>query len=81
MASTRALQSEPNTKPYSASKGGLAALTHLLAVSLAPYRIRVLAVSPSWMDTSMWQVPPRIPSLMRLDHLQHPEAGLEDPGM
>ncbi len=46
IASTRALQSEPNTEPYSASKEGLLALTHALAISLAPYRIRALAVSP-----------------------------------
>ncbi|HCZ06807.1 MAG TPA: oxidoreductase, partial [Thermotogae bacterium] len=35
IASTRAFQSEPDTEPYSASKGGLVALTHSLAVSLA----------------------------------------------
>jgi len=79
IASTRALQSEPNTEPYSASKGGLVALTHSLAVSLAPYRIRVLTVSPGWIDTSMWQVPPRIPSLTRLDHLQHPAGRVGRP--
>jgi len=36
VASTRALMSEPNTESYSASKGGLLALTHALAISLAP---------------------------------------------
>jgi NAD(P)-dependent dehydrogenase (short-subunit alcohol dehydrogenase family) len=36
IASTRALQSEPDTEAYSASKGGLVALTHALAVSLGP---------------------------------------------
>lgn len=71
IASTRALQSEPNTEPYSASKGGLLALTHALAVSLAPYRIRAVAVSPGWIDTSKWQVPQRKPQLTRLDHEQH----------
>mgnify|MGYP001772633989 CR=1 FL=1 len=72
IASTRALQSEPNTEPYSASKGGLLALTHALAVSLAPYRIRVVAVSPGWIDTSEWQLPRKTPELTRLDHQQHP---------
>ncbi|MEM1509855.1 MAG: SDR family oxidoreductase [Thermofilaceae archaeon] len=71
IASTRALQSEPNTEPYSASKGGLVALTHSLAVSLTKYRIRVVAISPGWVDTSYWQIPPKEPSLTELDHEQH----------
>jgi len=36
IASTRALQSEPDTEAYAASKGGLVALTHALALSLGP---------------------------------------------
>ncbi len=79
IASTRALQSEPNTEPYSASKGGLLALTHALAVSLAPYRIRVVAVSPGWIDTSEWQLPPRKPQLTHLDHEQHPAGRVGRP--
>jgi len=79
IASTRALQSEPNTEPYSASKGGLLALTHALAVSLAPHRIRVVAVSPGWIDTSEWQIPPRKPLLTRLDHEQHPAGRVGKP--
>ncbi|ASJ07282.1 SDR family oxidoreductase [Thermococcus pacificus] len=79
IASTRALQSEPNTEPYSASKGGLLALTHALAMSLAPYRIRVLAVSPGWIDTSEWQIPPRKPELSPLDHGQHPAGRVGRP--
>ena len=47
IASTRALMSEPNTESYSASKGGLLALTHALAMSLAP-EVRVNCVSPGW---------------------------------
>ena len=46
IASTRALQSEPGTEPYSASKGGVLSLTHSLAISLAKYGIRVVYVSP-----------------------------------
>lgn len=46
IASTRAFMSEPNTEPYSASKGGLVALTHSLAMSLSPYKIRVNCISP-----------------------------------
>ena len=45
ITSTRALMSEPNTESYSASKGGLLALTHALAISLGP-DIRVNCVSP-----------------------------------
>lgn len=71
IASTRAFQSEPNTEPYSASKGGIIALTHALAVSLSKYNIRVISISPGWIDTSKWQVPPRTSNLSNLDHKQH----------
>jgi NAD(P)-dependent dehydrogenase (short-subunit alcohol dehydrogenase family) len=47
VASTRALQSEPDTEAYAASKGGLVALTHALAMSLGP-EVRVNCVSPGW---------------------------------
>jgi len=79
IASTRALQSEPNTEPYSASKGGLLALTHSLAISLAPYRIRVVAVSPGWIDTSEWQIPRAEPRLTPLGHRQHPAGRVGRP--
>jgi len=50
IASTRAHMSEPDTESYAASKGGLLALTHALAVSLGP-DIRVNCLSPGWVDT------------------------------
>jgi hypothetical protein len=50
IASTRAHMSEPDTLAYSASKGGLVALTHSLAMTLAP-DVRVNCVSPGWIDT------------------------------
>ncbi len=49
IASTRALQSEPDTFAYSASKGGIVALTHALAVSLGP-AVRVNAICPGWIE-------------------------------
>ena len=49
IASTRAHQSEPDGEAYAASKGGLLALTHALAVSLGP-AVRVNAVSPGWIE-------------------------------
>jgi hypothetical protein len=50
IASTRARQSEPNTEAYSASKGGIVALTHAMAISLGP-DIRVNCISPGWIET------------------------------
>lgn len=53
IASTRALMSEPGTEAYSASKGGLVALTHALAASLAP--VRVNCISPGWIEVRDWK--------------------------
>lgn len=53
IASTRALMSEPDTEAYSASKGGIVALTHALAASLAP-AVRVNCISPGWIETGSW---------------------------
>ncbi len=50
IASTRARQSEANTEAYSASKGGIVALTHAMAVSLGP-KVRVNCISPGWIET------------------------------
>jgi len=69
IASTRALQSEVNTEAYAASKGGLVALTHAMAVSLGP-DVRVNAVSPGWIDTRMQSLQHSDP-LRRVDHQQH----------
>lgn len=54
ITSTRAIQSERETFAYAAAKGGLAALTHAMAVSLGP-EIRVNAVAPGWIETGPWQ--------------------------
>lgn len=73
IASTRALMSEANTEAYSASKGGIVALTHALAVSLGP-RVRVNCVSPGWIDVSNWRKPSQRAQarLSPADHAQHP---------
>lgn len=72
IASTRALMSEPDTEPYSASKGGLVALTHSLAITLGHRGVRVNCVSPGWIDTSAWQLRPSKSQLRMVDHTQHP---------
>lgn len=73
IASTRALQSEPHTEAYSASKGGLVALTHALANSLGP-EIRVNCISPGWIEVSGWRKRSRrkVAQLTAADHAQHP---------
>lgn len=50
ISSSRDRMSQPQTESYTAAKGGIAALTHALAVSFAG-RIRVNSVSPGWIDT------------------------------
>jgi NAD(P)-dependent dehydrogenase (short-subunit alcohol dehydrogenase family) len=55
ISSTRAFMSEPDTFGYSASKGGLEAWTHSLAVSLAPQRVRVNAIAPGWIEVGPWE--------------------------
>jgi hypothetical protein len=74
IASTRAFMSEPNTEPYSASKGGVVALTHSLAVTLGPKGIRVNCISPGWIDvTGAKKQSLRMPAaLSNRDHAQHP---------
>jgi NAD(P)-dependent dehydrogenase (short-subunit alcohol dehydrogenase family) len=74
IASTRAFMSEPNTEGYTASKGGIVALTHGMAMSLAPYRIRVNAISPGWIETGDWKKSSKAekPHHSKADREQHP---------
>jgi NAD(P)-dependent dehydrogenase (short-subunit alcohol dehydrogenase family) len=72
IASTRALMSEPNTESYAATKGGLVALTHALAISFGP-DVRVNCVSPGWIETKNYG------ALRRKDHMQHPVGRVGKP--
>lgn len=51
ISSTRATMSQVDTESYTAAKGGISALTHALAISLAG-KVRVNSVSPGWIDVS-----------------------------
>jgi NAD(P)-dependent dehydrogenase (short-subunit alcohol dehydrogenase family) len=71
IASTRARQSEPDTESYAASKGGLVALTHALAISLGP-DVRVNAISPGWINV-------KDEKLSNRDNAQHPAGRVGRP--
>lgn len=51
ISSSRDRMSQPQTESYTAAKGGIAALTHALAVSLSG-KVRVNSISPGWIDTA-----------------------------
>ena len=51
ISSSRDRMSQPETESYTAAKGGISALTHALAVTLAG-RVRVNSVSPGWIDNA-----------------------------
>lgn len=65
IASTRAFMSEPHSEAYAATKGGILALTHALAASLAEDGIQVNAISPGWIETGNYS------QLRGIDHKQH----------
>ena len=58
ISSSRDRMSQPQTESYTAAKGGISALTHALAVSLAG-RVRVNSISPGWIETgdTVWTGP------------------------
>jgi len=80
MASTRALQSEPDSEAYAAAKGGLIAFTHALAISLGP-DIRANVICPGWIETGPWQKKSqRKASHHRdIDNRQHPAGRVGEP--
>ncbi len=51
ISSSRDRMSQPQTESYTAAKGGIAALTHAMAISLAG-KARVNSISPGWIDTT-----------------------------
>ena len=71
ISSSRDRMSQPETESYTAAKGGIAALTHAMAVSLAG-KVRVNSVSPGWIDTNytVWEGP---------DATQQPVGRVGDP--
>lgn len=71
ISSSRDRMSQPQTESYTAAKGGIAALTHALAVSLAG-RARVNSISPGWIDTTNTEY-------SGADALQHPAARVGNP--
>lgn len=73
ICSTRYCMSEAGTEAYSASKGGVFALTHALMASLAPMRITVNAVSPGWIETGDYD------GLSAEEHSQHPSGRVGKP--
>jgi NAD(P)-dependent dehydrogenase (short-subunit alcohol dehydrogenase family) len=64
ISSTRQYMSQPDTESYTAAKGGISALTHAMAISLAG-KVRVNSISPGWVHTG--SIPPDGP-----DAAQHP---------
>ncbi len=81
LASTRAFMSEAGTEGYTASKGGIVALTHGMAISLAEHRIRVNCISPGWIETSDWQKASKAkaPKHSKADKQQHPVGRVGTP--
>jgi NAD(P)-dependent dehydrogenase (short-subunit alcohol dehydrogenase family) len=73
IASTRAFMSEPDWEAYGASKGGLVALTHAMAISLGQFNIQVNCISPGWIMTGDYE------ELRLEDHQQHPAGRVGKP--
>ena len=80
MASTRAIQSEPQCEAYAAAKGALLALNHALAISLGP-DIRCNAILPGWIETGPWAKPSarKAAEHRDVDREQHPVGRVGEP--
>ena len=71
ISSSRDRMSQPQTESYTAAKGGISALTHALAVSLAG-KVRVNSISPGWIDTDFTEYD-------GADATQHPAGRVGNP--
>ncbi|MGN1245181.1 MAG: SDR family NAD(P)-dependent oxidoreductase [Muribaculaceae bacterium] len=71
ISSSRDRMSQPQTESYTAAKGGIAALTHALAVTLRG-KARVNSISPGWIDTDYRQYE-------GADAMQHPAGRVGNP--
>ena len=71
ISSTRAYQSQPDTESYSAAKGGISALTHAMAISLAG-KARVNSISPGWIETNAYYEDGEMAEHSKQDKEQHP---------
>ena len=71
IASTRDRMSQPETESYTAAKGGIAALTHALAISLSG-KVRVNSISPGWIDN-------KYTIYEGADAVQHPAGRVGNP--
>ena len=71
ISSGRDRMSQPFSESYTAAKGGIAALTHVMAVSLSG-KVRVNSISPGWIDTNytVYEGP---------DAAQHPAGRVGNP--
>lgn len=78
ISSSRAFMSQANTESYTAAKGGITALTHALAVSLAR-RVRVNSVSPGWIDTVEYYDDADVSKHSEADMAQHPSGRVGNP--
>ncbi len=78
ISSTRAFQSQADTESYTAAKGGITALTHGLAVSLAGVA-RVNSIAPGWIDTGAWHSDSYAPQYSHGDTAQHPSGRVGEP--
>lgn len=73
VSSTRHIQSECGTEAYSASKGGIASLTHSLMMSLSEFGITINCISPGWIHTGNPE------ELTDADRMQHPSRRVGKP--
>jgi NAD(P)-dependent dehydrogenase (short-subunit alcohol dehydrogenase family) len=78
IASSRTFMSQPDTESYTAAKGGIVALTHAMAVSLAG-RVRVNCISPGWIDTGGTYDADYVAQHSASDAAQHPSGRVGTP--